>query len=217
MWTQLATLLGAINDSDFGPLVACSLATETGSIDFGFGGSGGAIISVPFSELAIPFYDPQGNPQEFDDGTTACYFGVSPASDGEPLLFGDTFLRSAYVVYDLDDKEIGIAPTVFHSEKSNIVEIGKAVASGWKVDSSVTAKQTATGAGPAPGAGQPTATKIATTVHAGTRGVKTQGGAAATATTKSSMAITLRANLAFSFIGGFSSWMHIIVVVLLLY
>jgi hypothetical protein len=106
------------------------------------------------------------------------------------------------VVYDLDDTAIGIAPTVFHSEKSNIVEIGKAVASSWKVDSSVTAKQTATGAGPAPGAGQPTATKIATTVPTGIGGVKTQGGAAATATKKSSAAMTLRASLAFSFIGG---------------
>jgi len=46
-------------------------------------------------------------------------------TDGEEILFGDAFLRSAYVVYDLEDKRVGLAPTKFGSTASNIVEIVK--------------------------------------------------------------------------------------------
>src|SRR3954471_6202305 len=45
--------------------------------------------------------------------------------DGEEILFGDTFLHSAYVVYNLEDKQIALAPTKFGSTTSNIVEIVK--------------------------------------------------------------------------------------------
>ena len=38
-------------------------------------------------------------------------------------MLGDTFLRSAYVVYDLDNNQISIAPTNFNATSSNIREI----------------------------------------------------------------------------------------------
>ena len=38
-------------------------------------------------------------------------------------MLGDTFLRSAYVVYDLDNNEISLAQTDFNSASDNIVEI----------------------------------------------------------------------------------------------
>ena len=47
-------------------------------------------------------------------------FGVMNFSS-PPYLLGDTFLRSAYVVYDLANNQIGIAPTDFNSTDSNIV------------------------------------------------------------------------------------------------
>lgn|SRR5271170_1833381 len=49
----------------------------------------------------------------------------SPLRTGEEILFGGTFLRSVYVVYDLEDKRIGLAPTKFGSISSNVVEIVK--------------------------------------------------------------------------------------------
>jgi hypothetical protein len=39
------------------------------------------------------------------------------------LLFGDTFLRSAYVVYDIDNRQIGIAQTIFNVTSSNLIAI----------------------------------------------------------------------------------------------
>ncbi|OOO13894.1 NADP-dependent oxidoreductase domain [Aspergillus oryzae] len=87
---------------------------------------------------------------KLSNGNDACVFGVVPITDDSPILFGDTFLRSAYVVYDLDQQQIAIAPTWFNSEDTNIVEIsGKTGSSSpnWKTAGSNAAKvtQTATG------------------------------------------------------------------------
>jgi len=38
-------------------------------------------------------------------------------------VLGDTFLRSAYVVYDLSNNEISLAQTNFNATKSNVMEI----------------------------------------------------------------------------------------------
>ena len=48
--------------------------------------------------------------------------GISPADDSTPVL-GDTFLRSAYVVYDLHSNTISIAQTNFNATTDNIMEI----------------------------------------------------------------------------------------------
>lgn len=136
-------------------LVECeAMKAYKGTLDFGFVGSGGPVISVPFSELSYPYTDDSGNPLSFDNGNTACYFGLAPTEDNTQILFGDTFLRSAYVVYDLDREEIAIAPTVFNSDVTNIVEIGGSGSSAtptWHVASSVSVVQTATGRPEEPG------------------------------------------------------------------
>ena len=38
-------------------------------------------------------------------------------------MLGDTFLRSAYVVYDLSNNQISLAQTDFNATKSNVMEI----------------------------------------------------------------------------------------------
>ncbi|KAF1829882.1 acid protease [Decorospora gaudefroyi] len=91
--------------------VNCSLADETGSLDFVFSG---VVISVPLNELVI-FYATYR-------GESICIFGIAPAGNG-PSVLGDTFLRSAYVVYDLENDEISLAQTNFNATSSNIQEI----------------------------------------------------------------------------------------------
>jgi Eukaryotic aspartyl protease len=170
MYNQLANYFEAVSDRTYGVLVACSIGSVTGSLDFGFGGSSGPIISVSFSELAIPAFNEHGNPLTFEDGSAACTFGLDATTQGEPILLGDTFLRSAYVVYDLDSKQIGIAPTVFNTTSSNIVEIGSGnVAGASSIATGASVEQTATANLP-PGliaSGSATASLIQTTVQTG--------------------------------------------------
>jgi hypothetical protein len=52
----------------------------------------------------------------------SCSFGIRSAGSGDNFL-GDFFLRSVYVVYDLANHHIWMAPAVLNTTKSNIVEI----------------------------------------------------------------------------------------------
>ncbi|KAL9048935.1 MAG: hypothetical protein Q9162_007476 [Coniocarpon cinnabarinum] len=121
---QLYTQYGAQYSGEIGAYVApCYLQTANATLDFQFGGAGGPTIRVPVSEFLLDLTK-QGLPYapKFSNGHTACMLGFQ-AAQGQPILLGDTFLRSAYVVYDLDNREISIAETVFNSSSSNVQEI----------------------------------------------------------------------------------------------
>jgi hypothetical protein len=125
---EILTSINGVYDSNTTGLlfVDCSLRNNVSTFDFAFSGTAAApkvTIKVPISELvynltglyAIP-------PLPFKD---ACAFGImfSPDSPSRyPPTLGDTFLRSAYVVYDLQNNLIGMAQTNFNSSKTNLVE-----------------------------------------------------------------------------------------------
>ncbi|KAH0538745.1 hypothetical protein FGG08_004699 [Glutinoglossum americanum] len=136
--------------------VPCSLANTGGTLDFTFTQP---TISVPMNELVIdPGVQSDGRRLTFGDGTPACLFGIS-SSGGSTNVLGDTFLRSAYVVYDLDNNQISLAQTNFNSTQDNIKEIG----------TGPSAVPDATGV---PGAGIP----VATATGGGRLGSPTQTG-----------------------------------------
>lgn len=124
---EIVSYFGAVNDPTYSYIVRCDLNGMGGTLDYQFAGPTGPVISVPFSELAVPLVDFQGDnpvPITDDAGHPICELGLSsPSTPDEPLLFGDTFLRSAYVVYDLDSLQIGIAQTLFNVTDSNIQAI----------------------------------------------------------------------------------------------
>lgn len=101
-------------DSTTGAAICdCDLANQQGSLDFTFS-SDGPTISVPLNELVLLMGYQRGQP--------LCILGIGPAGDQISVL-GDTFLRSAYVVYDLDNNQIALAQTVFNSTQTSIEEI----------------------------------------------------------------------------------------------
>jgi hypothetical protein len=122
---EIVSYLGADNDPTYAYIVRCDLNGMAGTLDYQFAGPTGPVISVPFSELAVPLIDFQTNTPFTDTaGHPICRLGLSaPSTLDEPLLFGDTFLRSAYVVYDLDNLQIGIAQTLFNVTDSNVQAI----------------------------------------------------------------------------------------------
>lgn len=91
--------------------VDCALGNQEGSLEFTFSQP---TISVPLNELVIS--------AGYQRGEEVCILGIGP-SGGSISVLGDTFLRSAYVVYDLTNNEIAIAQTNFNATKSNVEEI----------------------------------------------------------------------------------------------
>ena len=138
-------------------VVPCSLADHDGTINYGFGGTGGPVIEVAVSQLVLPLYLENGEIPQYTNGEDACQLGIEAAGD-LPVLFGDTFLRSAYVVYDLINNRIALAQTDFNSTGSNIVPFassGAEIPSATLAPSQAAVTQTGTGI---PRGGEVTAT-----------------------------------------------------------
>jgi Eukaryotic aspartyl protease len=159
--------VGVTTDETFGNVVPCSVGNEEATFVFEFGGKGGAAINVSLSQFVTPFVS---STPTFDDGSEACSFGITAAGN-RPVIFGDTFLRSAYVVYDIDNNEIALAQAVFGAPSSNIQEFsaGGAIPGVGSVASEVQVTQTYSG---------PLLTQLAT----GTASASRVGGTQRTAT-----------------------------------
>lgn len=87
-------------------IVDCDIGDQPGSVDFAFGSK---IIRVPYADFV------------WEVQRDLCVVGVLPGDD-EPV-FGDSFLRAAYVVYDQDNRNLHIAQAADCGD-SNIIAIG---------------------------------------------------------------------------------------------
>jgi hypothetical protein len=115
------------------PFVDCAKANLKDT-DFSFQFTN-KTINVPINEMVINnlasvqdqiFSDPTLK-QIFKGWSGVCTFGMASISDygissDQFVLLGDTFLRSAYVVYDLQNKQVGIAQATLNSTSSSIIE-----------------------------------------------------------------------------------------------
>ncbi|KAI0118828.1 aspartic-type endopeptidase [Nemania sp. FL0031] len=99
--------------------VPCSIESNTTTLDFTFSSP---TISVAMDELVLDLVSSSGRRPKFSDGEDACLFGIAPAGSST-IVLGDTFLRSAYVVYDIANNEISLAQTKFNATASDIQEI----------------------------------------------------------------------------------------------
>ena len=234
----ILTALGAEYEaaSDYA-MVPCSMTTNTSTIDFVFTSFS---ISVPLTELIFPqdflAYD-NYIPTLRDGKTPACLLGIQPS--GEDMILGDTFMRSAYMVFDLDNNEVSLAQANIgaqNAQADDVVEItsGKnSVPGATRVVNPVRAFENETAIAnydvPATGTWSYYET-VSTTVSAtgapkvaGTTGVAPTGtgkvtttvavaSAATTAATGSAAAATTSKAVATSFSGHFSkiSWLAIL-------
>ncbi|KAH7327158.1 aspartic peptidase domain-containing protein [Rhexocercosporidium sp. MPI-PUGE-AT-0058] len=190
--------LGATVSNQLGAIIVpCDLAKVDGTLNYGFGGQGGPVIKVQVSDLVLPLTLTSGRTPKYTNGQEACQLGIQPAGD-LPVLFGDTFLRSAYAVYDLENNKIALAQTDFNSTDSKVVSFGS---SGAAIPNAVSASgiaavtQTATGAprvsgGAATGTGAaaPTYNPTATGLNAASGFAATGTGSSGSSNTKKSAA-----------------------------
>lgn len=97
--------------------VDCSLAQAAGGITFSFAGAlGSTTIQVPWQELVLPI---QGV-------TSECLFGIQAYKESVAegvYILGDTFLRSAYTVFNFDANTISLAQASYDPSPGQIVEI----------------------------------------------------------------------------------------------
>ncbi|KAK4069066.1 hypothetical protein Trihar35433_5645 [Trichoderma harzianum] len=113
------------------PFVDCGKANSKDTFNFQFTNK---TIKVPIDEMVINNLasvqdDIQSDPtlsSLFKGWSGVCTFGMSSTTgygitSDQFILLGDTFLRSAYVVYDLQNKQIGIAQATLNSTTSTIV------------------------------------------------------------------------------------------------
>ncbi|KAK1763551.1 aspartic peptidase domain-containing protein [Phialemonium atrogriseum] len=144
--------LGVVMDNQVSglALIDCTYLESDLTITFGFGlkASASASIAVPVYEMVLDIardYQSELGSNKAVTFSSICVFGLQPMSrfssgdDGDDFddvlnslaLLGDTVLRSAYVVYDLDHNEIGLAQANLNSTASgpkDIVELNAAAA-----------------------------------------------------------------------------------------
>ncbi|RVD82053.1 uncharacterized protein DFL_009896 [Arthrobotrys flagrans] len=103
-------------------IIDCKYPTDNVYVEYSF--SYTLTIRVPMTELILPLTQYSGGMAKNPDGSDICALGITSSPKESVCLFGDTFLRSAYVVYDLDNARVAMAQTNFDPVRENIVEIG---------------------------------------------------------------------------------------------
>lgn len=110
IFTRIALGFGAVSN-EHGYFVPCTLKQMPGSINYELGGVDGITINVPTSQLfSIDTYEGAG---ERDDAA-GCRLNFNPIMTSSGML-GDSFLRSAYVVYDMDNSILAVAQAAWHA------------------------------------------------------------------------------------------------------
>lgn len=119
IFEQLADGFGAVDLGQGTSAVPCDYANSNATINYQFGGPDGPTVSVPVSQIiGNQYYDASG----FSDPSGGCDFGIGPPIDGVVIL-GDTFLRSAYAVFDIDNNQAAIAQAKYDVSSSSVVAI----------------------------------------------------------------------------------------------
>jgi hypothetical protein len=112
---SLYTLTGA------GPVsrtVDCALLATRDNLTFGFAGPGGPTIQMPLSDLIFPTLDERGDLVS----PFTCWLGVDNDTSGPyGAWLGSSFMRSAYIVFDNDNKLISIAPVARNVTESRML------------------------------------------------------------------------------------------------
>ncbi|KIX94220.1 uncharacterized protein Z520_09930 [Fonsecaea multimorphosa CBS 102226] len=113
--------IGVVTDPQYGNVVPCSIAGDNLTFAFQFGGKGGPMINASLSRFVTTLVTTDGSQPTFANGEVACSFAIGSAG-ANPIIFGDSFLHNAYVVYDLDNQQIGLAQAILNSstDKTNV-------------------------------------------------------------------------------------------------
>ncbi|ETI19341.1 hypothetical protein G647_09173 [Cladophialophora carrionii CBS 160.54] len=124
IFTPLALGFGAVLDAEGtgAYLIPCSLSNGNGTIGYLFGGEGGITIQVPLANIVGgQIY----TPDNFDDPSGGCMLAMETTRESSGFsILGDSFLRSAYAVFDLENQVAALGQADENkASTSNIVVI----------------------------------------------------------------------------------------------
>ncbi|AOW00740.1 aspartic peptidase domain-containing protein [Yarrowia lipolytica] len=100
----------------------CSDSPTSGTVDFVFMDK--SAITVQLTDLISVLSYSDGSPDTYVDGTLVCVVNVQVAGKKQPSILGASFLRSAYVVYDIDNEQISLGNAKFNVTDSDVVDLG---------------------------------------------------------------------------------------------
>ena len=103
IFEELMRGLGATAGADGYYYVPCAYRTSNTNLVYSFGGAQGVNVSVPLSELIGEELGPFDG---YNSDTPACSLNVARGYDD--VILGDSFLRSAYAVYDLENYVVAL-------------------------------------------------------------------------------------------------------------
>lgn len=114
---------GYVEDIGF-HVLPCSVGENDAFFTFGFSG---VDIKVPLKRMLVPLTVHGGKPAMLDKGQgQGCALAILPTRTHRMIL-GDNFLRSAYVVFDLDNLEVSLANAAVNTSRSFVEPIGTCV------------------------------------------------------------------------------------------
>lgn len=85
--------------------IVCDQPSPSGAMTFRFGHGH---ISVPLSDFMNPLLR-DGQEVYNDEGQKLCIFGAVAIDSGHEFVLGGAFLRSAYIVFDWENQQVGLA------------------------------------------------------------------------------------------------------------
>jgi hypothetical protein len=143
-------------------VTSCAVGNGNAALGFTFGGSDGITINVPISAVL------EDAGTTFGNGDEACILLMQATTADLPdTILGDSFLRNAYVVYDLDNNQISLAQAKLDSTSNNIAVIPSGTAGVSQASKTATATASAYTFDDA-GTSQVQTSAAATSVSAGT-------------------------------------------------
>lgn len=109
VWNKIVNTYGTYYKEIGGSVIDCNAQED--DFEFAFGDK---TIKVPFSDTLFKLTQNDGSPLSIG-GKEQCLVGFMN-SGSEYYILGDGFLRSAYIFYDLDDKQVSIGQAKFTDE-----------------------------------------------------------------------------------------------------